>query len=114
MNIKNRNKVRASHRPKRVIANAEVSEEAAELLFEAEDVADLIAEVTGETVTVESDGTTATFEVGEEAFTVEAEESDEVVESSTRIVRGKRPVKASRALAGKRNGRSMRKMPRRK
>lgn len=101
-------------RTKKVMANAEVAPEAADLLFEATDVADLIAEVTGEEVTVEADGTSVTFEVGEEAFRCEAEEGDEVVESSTKIVKGKHPVKASRTIAGKKNGRSVRQMPRKK
>lgn len=99
---KTRNKVASA---RRIRANSEVAPEATELLFEAEDVAQLVAEITGEEVSVEADGTTATFEVGEEAFTVEAEEGDEVVESSTRVLRGKRPVKANRSTRPM-NGRS--------
>ena len=93
--------VRASRAPKprtkRVMAETEVAPEAADLLFEPEDVAELVAEITGEDVTVEADGTAVTFEVGEETFTCEAEEDIEEVESSTRI-RGRKPVKASTAL----------------
>lgn len=96
----------------KVVANSEVAAEAAELLFETQDVADLIAEVTGEAVTVEADGTVATFEIGDEVFTVEGDEDDEVVEASTKFK--KRPVKASHAPNRSMNGRSVRKMPRRK
>lgn len=86
-------------RTKRIMAETEVAPEAADLLFEPEDVAELVAEITGEDVTVEADGTAVTFEVGEETYTCEAEEDIEEVESSTRV-RGRKPVKASR-LAGR-------------
>ena len=46
----------------------EVAPEAADLLFETEDVAELIAEVTGQPVeaTAEDDGTAVTFAVGDD------------------------------------------------
>ena len=77
-------------RTKRVMAETEVAEEAQDLLFEAEDVAELIAEITGEDVKVEADETAVTFDVAGEQFTCEADEDDEVVESSTRVRAGRR------------------------
>ena len=102
---------------RRVMAETDVAPDAAELLFQAEDVAELVAEVTGEVVEVEADdaGESITFNVGEEAFTVEAEGTEETVESSTRLARSKRPVSAStkRGTVG-RNSRTVRKAPRRR
>jgi hypothetical protein len=78
-------------------ADTDVAPEASELLFEAEDVAELIAEVTGEDVVVDTDGgDVVVFEVGEEQYTVEPEGTEEVLEASTRFQRGKKPVAASR------------------
>lgn len=104
---------------RRVMAETDVAPEAAELLFQAEDVAELVAEVTGEVVEVEADdaGEAVTFNVGEEAFTVEAEGTEETVESSTRMARSRRPVSASTrrgSVSGARNGRVVRKAPRRR
>ena len=87
-----------------VRANAEVAPEATELLFDAEDVAELLAEVTGEDVVVdvpEEGSDTVTFEVAGEQFIVEAEGTEEVLEASTRFIRGKKPVAAS--TRGRRN-----------
>lgn len=103
---------------RRVMAETDVAPEAAELLFQAEDVAELVAEVTGEVVEVEADdqGEAVTFNVGDDAFTVEAEGDEEAVESSTRVSRFKRPVSASTrrgAVSRGRNGRVVRKAPRR-
>lgn len=86
---------RSKVRTKRIMSDTEVAPEAADLLFEAEDVAELIAEVTGEDVNVEADETAVTFEVAGETYTCEAEEDDEVVESSTRMRRGSRRISAS-------------------
>lgn len=80
----------------RVMAETEVAETAQDLLFEAEDVAELLAEVTGEDVKVEADETAVTFDVAGEKFTCEADEGDEVVESSSRMRRGARKISASR------------------
>lgn len=77
----------------------EVTPEAMDLLFEAEDVAELIAEVTDEEVTVESDGETAEFTVGEDVYTVEAEGDEEILESRKL---DKKPVKASRSTKARR------------
>lgn len=100
---------------RRVMADTEVAPEAAELLFQAEDVAELVAEVTGEVVEVEADdaGEAVTFNIGEESYTVEAEGGEETVESCTRVGRSRRPVSASTRRGSVRNGRVVRKAPRR-
>ena len=74
-----------------------VAPEASELLFQAEDVAELIAEVTEDTVAVDisDDGSTIKFTVGDAQYTIEAEGDEEVLEASTRISRSRRPVKAA-------------------
>lgn len=84
---------------KRVMAETEVAPEATELLFETEEVADLVAEATGETVAVETTEDAVEFTVGEgeeaETFVVEPEGDEEILEASTRVMRGKKAVKAS-------------------
>ena len=89
-----------------------VAPEATDLLFEAEDVAELIAEVTGEAVEVEiADEDTVTFTVGQDEFVVEAEGTEEVLESVRKNVRGKKAVTAS---TKKRAGRVIKKLPSKK
>lgn len=89
----------------RVVADAEVNvePEASELLFEAEDVAELLAEATGEVVDVTADSDQVVFSVGEgedaQEFTAVPEEGAEILESSSRNLRGKRTVSASRRPA---------------
>lgn len=75
--------------------SAEVAPEATDLLFEAQDVADLVAEVTGEDVevSVDDESDEVTFAVGEDEYTVTPDDDVEVLESTK--VRGRRPVKAS-------------------
>lgn len=80
----------------------DVAPEASDLLFEAEDVAELIAEVTGQDVEVTADEDAVTFAVGEDEFVVEAEGEEEILESTKRPLRGKAPVKASKRAALKR------------
>lgn len=80
---------------RRVMAETEVAPEATDLLFEAADVAELVAEVTGEDVDVSFEGDSVVFGVGEESYTVEPEGTEEVVESATRVKTTKRPVAAS-------------------
>lgn len=86
---------------RRIVADEEVNvaPEATDLLFEAEDVADLIVEVTGQPVEVTADGDAVTFAIGDgetvEEYTVTAEGDEEIVESATRVRRG-RTVAASR------------------
>lgn len=90
---------------------AAVAPEASDLLFEAEDVAELVAEVTGEAVEVTADDTTVTFAVGEDEYTVEAEGDEEVLETSRRTFRGKRPVSASTRRPMKKNSKVLRNFP---
>lgn len=106
---------------KRIVAEAEVAPEAMDLLFEAEDVAELVAEVTGDVVEVNADGDQVVFSIGEgedaEEFTVTAEGDEEILEASRRNFRGRKPVKASRKVeAAKRPAtakKPIRKAPRR-
>jgi hypothetical protein len=64
-------------------------------VFEAEDVAQLVAEVTGEDVEVEADENSVVFTVGDYDYTVEPEGTEEILEASTKVLRGKKPVSAS-------------------
>ena len=79
-------------------AEVNVDAEASELLFEADDVAELIAEVTGEAVDVTVDEDQVVFAVGEDEFTVTPEGDEEIVEESKRMRRSARSVKAGRAM----------------
>lgn len=80
----------------------EVTAEETDLLFEAEDVAELLAEVTGESVdvTVQDDGETVDFAIGDEVYSVVSEGDEEILEACTtrRVSR----TNASRAVRGKR------------
>lgn len=94
---------------------AEIAPEATELVFETEDVAELVAEITGEDVEVTADENEVTFTVGDTDFTVEAEGGEEVLEASTSVRRrnairanntranARRPVAASRNTEVRRN-----------
>ena len=86
-------------------AEVTVDPEATELVFEAEDVAELLAEATGEEVAVTVDTDAVVFTVGEDEFTVEPEGDEEILESSRKVLRGKKPVKASRKVAAPVRGR---------
>lgn len=73
-----------------------VDPEATDLLFEAEDVAELLAEVTGETIEVSVEDDSVEFAVGEDVYTVEAEGDEEVLEAATKkVLRGKRTIAAN-------------------
>lgn len=77
-------------------AVVEVDPAATELLFEAEDVAELLAEVTGQDVDVTvNDDDTVDFGVGDDVYTVSAEGDEELLEASTRVL--KKSVSASTA-----------------
>lgn len=82
-------------------APVEVAPEATDLLFEAEDVAELVAEVTGEAVEVATDADEVIFTVGDTDFAVSPEGDEEVLEASTKVI-GKKAVKASQGRAVKR------------
>lgn len=88
---------------RRITANedVDVAAEAADLLFETEDVAELLAEVTNEVVEVETDGEDVVFSVGEDVYTVTPEGDEEILESSRRNFRNKRTVSATRKVAKK-------------
>lgn len=75
---------------------AVVEPEASDLLFEAEDVAELVAEITGEDVEVTADEDSVVFAVGNDEYTVEAEGDEEVLEAVRRPLKNKKAVKASR------------------
>ena len=91
-----------------------VAPEATDLLFEAEDVAQLVAEVTGQPVDVDTaeDGNSVEFTVGEDVFTVTAEGDEEVLEAIRKPLKKKKLVSAStnRKPAGK----TVRKLPSKK
>lgn len=84
---------------RKIVANAEidttVAPEATDLLFEAEDVAELVAEITGTPVEVTADEDQVVFAVGDTEYTVEAEGTEEILETSRRALRGKSAVAAS-------------------
>ena len=76
--------------------DVDVAPEATELLFETNDVADLVAEATGEDVSVETNEDSVEFTIGDDqVITVEPEGDEEILESSTRLNRRKKAVKAS-------------------
>lgn len=83
-------------------AEVEVAPEATELLFETEDVAELLAEVTDSEVVVDVDDDTEeiTFTVDEVPYVVEPEGDEEILETSRRVLKGKKAVKASKVRRG--------------
>ncbi|MBQ2856559.1 MAG: hypothetical protein IJE78_05415 [Bacteroidaceae bacterium] len=81
-----------------------VDPSATDLLFEAEDVAELVAEVTGEVVEVTADGDEVVFSVGDNDFTVTADGDEEMLEASTKMLRGKRRVMAARRPMARKAG----------
>lgn len=76
-----------------------VAPEASDLLFEAEDVAELVAEITGKDVAVTAEEDAVTFEVGDDQFVVEAEGDEEILEATRKPLQGKKAVRASRRIA---------------
>jgi len=74
-----------------------VDAEASELLFQAEDVAELISEVSGQPVDVTADENEVVFTVGDDEYTVTPDGDEEVVEESKRVRRGS-SVRAGRAM----------------
>lgn len=88
---------------------------ASELLFETEDVANIIAEFTGDDVevTIDDEGDGAvTFAAGENKITVTPDGDEEIVESSSRLRRARR-VSASRSARARRVAASRRTSARR-
>lgn len=87
-------KIKKVTAPIKAEAEVEVAPEATELLFETDDVAELISEVTGEDVAVEATEDSVEFTVGEdEVYTVEPEGDEEILEACR--PKKKRAVKAS-------------------
>lgn len=84
-----------SNRRGRIAAETEVAPEATELLFETNDVADLVAEVTGQDVEVEATEDAVEFTVGEDTFVIEPEGDEEVLEAATKVSPRRKTVKAS-------------------
>ena len=80
----------------------EVEPEATELLFETQDVADLLAEATGEDVTAEVNEDAVEFTVGEETLVAEPEGDEEILESRKVM---KKSVRASRRAGHRPMGR---------
>lgn len=78
-----------------VVEDVEIDPSATELVFETEDVAQLIAEVTGDTVEVTADENAVVFTVGDADYTVEPEGDEEILETSRKILKGKKAVAAS-------------------
>lgn len=97
-------------RNSRVMADTGIAEEVSDFVFDADDVAELVADVTGEDVEVgvSEDGESVEFSVGDEMFICSGEPADESVESASKIGRRKKRVSASS------NGRTVRRIPRRR
>lgn len=74
---------------------ANVAAEVTDMLFEAEDVAELVAEVTGKPVDVTADEDEVVFNVDGDEFTVTADGDEEILEAVRRPFRGTRGIKAS-------------------
>lgn len=96
----------------------DVAPEATDLLFEADDVAELVAEVTDQEVAVETteDGDVE-FTVGEdEVYTVTPDGDEEVLEAVRKPLKNKAAVKASRQASKKavKASRTVRKFPTKK
>ena len=83
-------------------AEVTVDEEATELLFEAEDVAELVSEVTGLPVDVTVDEDEVVFAVGDDEYTVTPEGDEEIVEQSTRMRKSAKKVAASKQMPARR------------
>jgi hypothetical protein len=83
-------------------AEVTVDEEATELLFEAEDVAELVSEVTGLPVDVTVDEDEVVFAVGDDEYTVTPEGDEEIVEQSSRVRKSAKTVKAGSKVAPRR------------
>lgn len=95
----------------------DVAPEATDLLFEAEDVAELVAEITGSPVevTVDDSGDAVTFAVGEDEFLVEADGGEEVLEAVRKPMKNKRTVAANKKVRGNiKANKTIRKVPAKK
>lgn len=77
------------------VADVEVEDDAMGLLFEAEDVAELVAEITETPVEVTVDDDSVVFAIGDDEYTVTPEGDEEILEAVRRPFRNKKSVKAS-------------------
>ena len=84
-----------------VAYDVDVEPSAAEMLFEAEDVADILAEVTGQPITVEvaDDASQCVIGVGDDEFTIDAEDAEQINEAAP--VPEEEPVAESKKIRGK-------------
>ncbi len=84
-----------------VANDVDVEPSAAEMLFEAEDVADILAEVTGQPITVEvaDDASQCVIGVGDDEFTIDAEDAEQINEAAP--VPEEEPVAESKKIRGK-------------
>lgn len=106
MLIRNKKKIVADdeiiEKPVDQVANdVDVEPSAAEMLFEAEDVADILAEVTGQPITVEvaDDASQCVIGVGDDEFTIDAEDAEQINEAAP--VPEEEPVAESKKIRGK-------------
>ena len=90
------------------VAEVEVEPEAYGLLFEAEDVAELVAEITETPVEVTVDDEVVTFAVGDDEFTVTPEGDEEILEAVRRPLKNKKAVRASAVRRAPRSARPVR------
>lgn len=94
-----RKPVNASRKPikaeEEMIEDVPVMDDPSELLFEATDVADLLAEVTGEDVNMDMDDNKVVFTIGEDEYTIEPEGDEEVLEAVRKPLRNKKSVAAN-------------------
>lgn len=81
-----------------------IDPQATDLLFETEDVAELVSEVTGEDVevTIDDEADTVTFGVGDDEYQVTPDGDEEILESTNLKLRNKRSVKASTRQSARR------------
>ena len=92
--------------------DVDVAPEATELLFETEDVAELLAQATGEPVEVETDDETedVIFRVGDSELVASPEGNEEIVEAY--VPKKKKPVQASTSTKRRPGTKVVRKLPR--
>lgn len=80
-------------RKKKINSDTDIDPEATELLFETQDVADLLAEATGEDVEVTADEDQVEFAVGDDVLTATPDGDEEVLEATS--TKAKKPVAAA-------------------
>ena len=112
-NMNRRRRIRAGEEVDTTVET--VAPEDTEVLFEVQDVAELLSEVTDKEVeTSTNEDGDVVFSIGDDDYTVTPEEDAEILESSRKQLRGKRTVRASRNIPSRRSsyGRPVRKIKR--